>query len=110
MEQRLAGPILKGDNKGAKGLLIKAYANVSIATNPLVGTVAVAIIKAVVKDVAKVIVKTIATSSITANTSAKAKGEVEVKKDIPIKKQSYVLLGVGILLFIIAGALLIMFI
>ena len=110
MEQCLAGPILEGDNKGVKGLPIKICTDVSVATNPLVSAVAVVIVKTVVKNIAKAIVKVIAIFSVTANTSTKVKGEVEVKKDTFIKKQFYILLGVGILLFIMAGTLLIIFI
>ena len=110
VKQYLASPILEGDNKGAKGSLIKVYTNVSIATDPLVSAIAIAIVKAIVKDVAKVIAKAIATSSTTANTSAKAKEEVKIEKDTPIKEQSYVLLKTGILLFIIAGTPLIIFV
>ena len=109
IKQRLAGSILKGDNKGAKGLLIEAYTNIGIATDPLVSTVAVVVVKAVVKDVAKAVVKTIATFGTITNTSAKAKEKVEVEKDAFIKKQFYVFLKVGILLFIMASALLIIF-
>ena len=109
IKQRLASPIPKGDNKGAKGLLIKVYTDVSIVTNPLVSTVAVAIVKAIVKDIAKVITKAITTFSTTTNTGTKAKGEVEVKENTFIKEQFCILLKIRILLFVIASALLIMF-
>ena len=109
IEQCLASPILKGDNKGVKGLLIKVYTDISVVTDFLVSTIAMAIVKAIVKDIAKVITKAIAISGVTANTSAKAKGKVKVKEDTPIKKQFYMFLEVGILLFIITGTLLIIF-
>ena len=109
IKQRLASPILKRNNKGVKGSPIKVYADISIATNPLVSIITITIIKAVVKNIVKAIVKAIATSGTTTNTSTKAKGKVKVKEDIPIKKQSYILLGIKILLFIIASALLIIF-
>ena len=110
IEQCLVGFILKGDNKGVKGLLIEVCADVGIVTNPLVSAIIIAIVKAIVKDIVKVIAKVIAVFSITTNTSAKAKGKVEVKKDAFIMEQFYVFLEVGILLFIIASALLIIFV
>ena len=67
-------------------MLIKAYTDISVATDPLVSAIAIAIVKAIVKDIAKAIAKVITTFSATANTSIKAKGEVEVKEDIFIKE------------------------
>ena len=104
VKQYLASFILKGDNKGFKGLLIEAYTNIGIITNLLVSTVAIAIVKAIVKDITKAIVKAIAKAIV------KAKGEVEVEENASIEKQFCVLLEVGILLFIIASVLLIIFI